>query len=137
MSKIIRLTEKDLTKIVNRIISEQLKHGTGVIMNEPEKKELVNKDMLFPVLRKLDYRQGLSNSEGGWTKKIPQKNKILIVRFNNNDAVVETKNIKQPTQTGSDGKIRGMGLSKPLKKFPLLLKKNTLKEFENFLLGCE
>ena len=137
MAKIVRLTEKDLTKLINRIISEQPKHGTGVIMNEPEKKELVNKDMLFPVLRKLDYRRGLSNSEGGWTKKIPQKNKILIVRFNNNDAVVETKNIKQQTQTGSDGKIHGMGVPRPLKKFPLLLKKNTLKEFENFLFVCE
>jgi len=73
MSKIIRLTEKDLTKIISRIISEQPKHGTGVIMNEPEKKELVNKDMLFPVLRKLDYKKGLSNSEGGWTKKNPSK----------------------------------------------------------------
>ena len=136
MSKIIRLTEKDLTKLINRIISEQPKHGTGVIMNEPEKKELANQNTLRPVLEKLGYNQ-IKSLDGGWKKMISQKNKTLTVHFENEYVVVDTKNIKQPTQTDSNGKIHGMGLSSGNKKFPLKMRPNIMSEFGRFLKDCE
>ena len=113
------------------VISEQ-----GVIFPTPNKEKRATPEMLGKVLEKLKYQL---ESGGGlkWVKVTPEKNVRLSVTFNPEYAVVKTNNIKQPTQTGTDGKVHGMGVLKPSKKFPLLLKPNTLKEFENFLKDCE
>jgi hypothetical protein len=118
------------------VISEQPEHGMGAIINEPKKNDFVNQNMLRPVLEKLGYNQ-VKSLDGGWTKMIPQKNITLSIHFNNGYAVVETKNINQPTQTDSYGKIHGMGELKPSEKFPLNMRSNILNDFARFLKDCE
>jgi hypothetical protein len=114
------------------VISEQ-----GALFPTPKEEKRATPEMLDKILKKLNYQLETGGSKQKFVKKMPEKNKTLSVTFNPEYAVVRTEHIKQPTQKGKDGKIHGMGVSIPSKKFPLLLKPNTLKEFENFLLGCE
>jgi hypothetical protein len=114
------------------VISEQ-----GLPSPTPNKEKRATPEMLDKVLKKLNYQLETGGSKQKFLKKMPEKNKTLSVTFNPEYAVVRTEHIKQPTQKGKDDKIHGMGLAIPSKKFPLLLKTNTLKEFENFLKDCE
>ena len=114
------------------VISEQ-----GVLFPTPKEEKKATPEMLDKVLKKLNYQLETGGSKLKFLKKIPEKNKTLSVTFNPEYAVVKIEHIKPPTQKGKDGEIHGMGLSIPSKKFPLLLKPNTLKEFENFLMSVE
>jgi len=114
------------------VISEQ-----GVLFPTPKEEKRATPQMLDKVLKKLNYQLETGGSELKFIKKMPEKNKTLSVTFNPEYSVVKTEHIKPRTQKGKDGKIHGMGLAIPSKKFPLLLTPNTLKEFENFLKDCE
>jgi hypothetical protein len=119
------------------VISEQSEHGKGAIIPEPKKNKVATPQMLDKVLKKLNYDIETGGSKLKFMKNIPEKKLTLFVTFTPEYAIVNKKKDKEPTQTGTDGKIHGMGLAIPAEKFPLLLKPNTLKEFENFLMSCE
>jgi hypothetical protein len=114
------------------VISEQ-----GALFPTPKENKRATPEMLDKVLKKLNYQVETGGSELKFTKKVPGKNKTLSVTFNPEYAVVRTKHTKQPIQKGKDGEIHGMGLAIEPKKFPLLLRPNTLKEFEKFLMSFE
>lgn len=119
------------------VISEQSEHGKGAIIPTPKKEKKVTPQMLDSVLKKLNYSIETGGSELKFQKEIPKKNLTLTVTFNPDYAIVNPKKGKQPTQTGTDGKVHGMGLLIQPKKFPLLSKPNILQEFERFLMSFE
>ena len=114
------------------VISEQ-----GALFPTPKEEKKVTPQMLQKVLKKLNYSMETGGSEFRFMKNIPEKKLTLFVTFNPDYAIVKTKKVKEPSQVGTKDKIHGMGLAIEPKKFPLLLKPNTLKEFENFLKDCE
>jgi len=114
------------------VISEQ-----GALFPTPKEEKRATPQMLDKVLKKLNYQLETGGSELKFMKKIPEKNLTLTVTFNPDYAIVKPKKDNKPIQVGTKDKIHGMGLAIEPKKFPLLLKPNTLKEFENFLMSVE
>ena len=114
------------------VISEQ-----GALFPTPKEEKKVTPQMLDSVLKKLNYSIETGGSELKFMKKIPEKNLTLTVTFNPDYAIVKPKKDNKPIQVGTKDKIHGMGLAIEPKKFPLLLKPNTLKEFERFLMSFE
>jgi len=114
------------------VISEQ-----GALFPTPKEEKRATPQMLDKVLKKLNYQLETGGSELKFMKKIPEKNLTLTVTFNPDYAIVKPKKDNKPIQVGTKDKIHGMGLAIEPKKFPLLLKPNILKEFENFLISFE
>jgi hypothetical protein len=114
------------------VISEQ-----GALFPTPKEEKRATPQMLDKVLKKLNYQVEPGGSELKFMKKIPEKNLTLTVTFNPDYVIVKPKKDNKPIQVGTKDKIHGMGLAIEPKKFPLLLKPNTLKEFERFLMSFE